>query len=35
MMTTFQPTFPQTQQQPLPTMYDLPSDNPDPGLPDE
>jgi Uma2 family endonuclease len=39
-MTTFQPTptptYPQTQQQPLPTMYDLPSDNPeDPGLPDE
>ena len=35
-MTTFQPTFPQTQQQPLPNMYDLPSDNPeDPGLPDE
>jgi Uma2 family endonuclease len=37
-MTTFQPTptYPKTQQQPLPTMYDLPSDNPeDPGLPDE
>jgi Uma2 family endonuclease len=35
-MTTFQPTYTQTQQQPLPTMYDLPSDNPeDPGLPDE
>jgi hypothetical protein len=34
-MTTFQPTptYPKTQQQPLPTMYDLPSDNPeDPGL---
>lgn len=39
-MTTFQPTptptYPKTQQKPLPTMYDLPSDNPeDPGLPDE
>jgi Uma2 family endonuclease len=37
-MTTLSPTpiYPQTQQQPLPTMYDLPSDNPeDPGLPDE
>jgi Uma2 family endonuclease len=35
-MTTFQPIYSQMQQQPLPTMYDLPSDNPeDPGLPDE
>jgi hypothetical protein len=35
-MITFEPTFPKTQQQPLPTMYDLHSDNPEnPGLPDE